>query len=360
MKHKRHALLVTVLVVCLSLFQSLVSAQRFSLPDTLIIGGVGDIMTGSSFPSELYLPPANGSLLFTEVNEKLRLPDLMTANLEGSFLDTGKVVKKCQDETKCYAFRIPEAHAGLLWEAGFDALNLANNHTGDFGQRARERTLQLLDSLGIGCAGLESRPWTVLEKNGVRYGFCGFSPFTGSVDMMLTDTVRKIISRLDSLCDIVIVSLHAGAEGAAHRHVTRASEIFYDEDRGNVHAFAHMAVDAGADIVFGHGPHVPRAVEVYKDRFIAYSLGNFCTWARFNLKGANGLAPLLYVYTDSKGRFLMARVFSYRQLGEGGPVADETSGAWNEIMNLTREDFPESDLDFSREGYIFKRIQPDR
>ncbi|KKK93514.1 hypothetical protein LCGC14_2692140, partial [marine sediment metagenome] len=66
--------------------------------------------------------------------------------------------------------------------------------------------------------------------------------------------------------------------------MTRESEIYLGYDRGNIYEFAHMVVDAGADVVFGHGPHVTRAAEIYKDRFIIYSLGNFCTYRRFNLR----------------------------------------------------------------------------
>ena len=118
---------------------------------------------------------------------------------------------------------------------------------------------------------------------------------------------------LDDSCDIVIVSFHGGAEGADYQNVTRETETFYGENRGNVYEFSHRMIDAGADIVFGHGPHVTRAIEVYKDRFIAYSLGNFCTYRRFNLTGPNGFAPLLRVKTDTFGKFVEADIIPVYQ-----------------------------------------------
>ncbi len=104
---------------------------------------------------------------------------------------------------------------------------------------------------------------------------------------------EEIVRHLADTCDIVIVSFHGGAEGANYQHVTKDYEMYYTENRGNVYSFAHRMIDAGADVIFGHGPHITRAVEVYNERFIAYSLGNFCTYGRFNLSGPNGIAPVI-------------------------------------------------------------------
>ncbi|MFW6351258.1 MAG: CapA family protein, partial [Bacteroidota bacterium] len=119
--------------------------------------------------------------------------------------------------------------------------------------------------------------------------------------------------------------------------------------------FARAVIDAGADIVFGHGPHVTRSVDLYKDRFIAYSLGNFCTYARFNLRGENGIAPLIKVVTNSSGEFIMAEVTPIRQMGSGEPQIDPNGYAIQSLHRLTQEDFPESFLEITREGVIRKR-----
>ena len=116
----------------------------------------------------------------------------------------------------------------------------------------------------------------------------------------------NIIKELDKLCDIIIVSFHGGAEGQKYENVTRKQETYYGENRGNVYKFAHNAIDAGADIIFGHGPHVTRAIDLYKDRFIIYSLGNFCTYGRFNISGVYGISPIIELTVDNNGRFLNA------------------------------------------------------
>ena len=329
--------------------------QGQTATDTISIIGVGDIMPGTNFPSEKYLPADSGKYIFDPVKDILSQADITFGNLEGCLLDAGGKVKKCQDSTKCYAFRIPTYFGAIMKDAGFDVLNLANNHCGDFGDEGRISTMQTLDSAGMYYAGLQACPTVVFHCRNLKIGFCGFSPFKGTIDMMNADTLRRIVTQLDSICDIVIVSVHAGAEGAKHRHVTRQSEVFYEEDRGNVYAFAHDLVDAGADIVFGHGPHVTRAAELYKNRLIAYSLGNFCTYARFNLKDVNGMAPVVQVFVDASGEFLTAKVYSIIQTGEGGPQIDTENKALQQLIELTNTDFPESQLRIDASGNIWKK-----
>ncbi len=347
---KSKSILFLTIMVCCAMFTS---AQQKN--DTLTIIGVGDIMPGTNFPSADYLPPNKGQDIFTPLAPILKNADITIGNLEGCLLNAGGTVKKCQDTTKCYAFRIPTYFAEITKEAGFDVVNLANNHSGDFGSIGRNSTRKTLDSVGIRYAGLNSCPSLIFEQNGLRIGFCGFSPFVGTPDILNTDTIRAVIRALDSLCDIVIVAMHAGAEGSKFTHVTKQSELFYDEDRGNVYAFAHLAVDCGADVVLGHGPHVTRAVELYKDRFIAYSLGNFCTYARFNLKGENGVAPLIKISVTKEGAFLKAQVFSIKQIGEGGPLIDEAATALQQIIALSRSDFPDGLLRIDGDGTILKK-----
>jgi hypothetical protein len=321
--------------------------------DTITVTGVGDIMLGTNFPTASYLPDDSARGLLSAMTGVLKNADLTFGNLEGVLLDQGGVVKKCQDTNKCYAFRMPERFVYRLSEAGFDIVNVANNHSGDFGDAGRLNTIKMLDLAGIHYAGFLSCPSVIIQYNGVKWGFCAFSPFTGTPDILKSDTAALIVRTLDSLCDIVIVSLHAGAEGAAYRHVTRQTEMFLDEDRGNIYEFAHKMIDAGADIVFGHGPHVTRAVECYKSRFIAYSLGNFCTYGRFSLNGSNGVAPVIKVYTDRKGKFLKAHVDCIKQIGEGIPVPDPDHTALKEIIELTGSDFPESKLTINENGWIY-------
>jgi hypothetical protein len=161
-----------------------------------------------------------------------------------------------------------------------------------------------------------------------------------------------MVDSLRQRCDILIVSFHGGAEGADHQHVTRQNETYLGAGRGNVYAFAHRVIDSGADIVFGHGPHVTRAAEIYKDRFIIYSLGNFCTYRRFNLRGPNGIAPIMKVYLTPAGRFLKGEIIPAHQPGSGGASLDPRKRVITKLQELTRTDFPEIPLHIDQQGII--------
>jgi hypothetical protein len=320
--------------------------------DTVSIIGVGDIMMGSNYPDDGYLPPANGKMLWNEVKEILKDADVTFGNLEGVILDKGGDAKYCKDPKICYIFRSPERLTSNLVDAGFDVMSTANNHAGDFGESGRRNTMKVLDSLGIEHSGLISKPFTTFMIDGMKYGFAAFAPNNGTVSINDHENAKKIVQHLDSISDIVIVSFHGGAEGNKYQHVTGKNEYFYGEDRGNVKLFAHTVIDAGADVVFGHGPHVTRAVEVYKQRFIAYSLGNFCTYARFNLRGDNGLAPIIKVFTNPTGEFLFAEITPIIQRGAGGPSIDKFNGVIKKIQELTKKDFPYAQIKIEESGRI--------
>ena len=320
----------------------------------LSVIGVGDIMLGSNYPSEAKLAPNDGKDLLREVREILKNADVTFGNLEGSFLDSGGTTKPCNNG--CYFFRMPERYVAYLLEAGFDVMSIANNHMGDFGETGRKNTVKTLQKAGIAYAGLEDICETALFKiGGIKYGFCAFAPNKATVRITNIEYAKKLVAELDSICDIVIVSFHGGAEGQAHNRVTRKSETFYGENRGNVYEFAHAVIDAGADIVFGHGPHVVRAAELYKDRFIIYSLGNFCTSGDFNINGINGYAPMVKVYTNETGCFLRGEIISAIQPDKKGPVLDSKHAAAKEIKRLTELDFPESLLKITEDGTIERK-----
>lgn len=319
---------------------------------TIVITGVGDIMLGTNFPSEEYLPPDNGKTLLSDTSIFFQKSDIIFGNLEGSFLNSGKCYKACSDPKKCYAFRMPESYIQHLKKAGFNLLSIANNHVGDFGLPGREKTAELIRENEINFAGLDTHPTTTFMKNGIKYGFCAFAPNVGTPDLRDIDKACETVRNLSLTCDIVIVSFHGGAEGAESRHVTRKDEIFYGENRGNVYEFAHRVIDSGADIVFGHGPHITRAIELYKNRFIAYSLGNFCTYARFNLRGLNGIAPIIKLNVSKDGTFSSGKIIPIIQNYKQGPKHDVNNQAVKEIKELTAIDFPETNLIISDAGII--------
>lgn len=322
------------------------------IKDTLTIIGVGDIMMGTNFPAASYLPGNNGRDLWVEVTDTLQQADVTFGNLEGVILDEGGDQKNCKNPKVCYLFRSPESYLQNLKDAGFDVVSLANNHAGDFGKPGRENTMKALDSLEINYAGLLAAPTTTFMVEGMKYGMVAFSPNIGTVSIHNEDRAFDLVEGLDSLVDVLIVSFHAGAEGSKHQHVTKKVEMFYGENRGNVYDFAHKMIDHGADVVFGHGPHVSRAVEVYKERFITYSMGNFCTYGRFNLRGANGIAPIVKVWTDAEGKFISGQLIPIYQPGAGGPKIDPKGRAISVIRELTKKDFPESNLLIDDSGFI--------
>ncbi len=324
-------------------------------PDSNVITvvAVGDIMIGSNFPNVGFLPDDDGKTSFDAVKPFLQ-GDVVFGNLEGVLLDKGASPKCPNDETTeivtptkmCYAFRMPVRYGQFIKDAGFNVLSIANNHIGDFGDAGRASTMQTLDKLGIHYAGLQSKPVALFEQNGVTYGFAAFAPNLATVSLHDITGAKNIVKQLDSKADIVIVSFHGGAEGAEHTRVPKTTEMFMNENRGDVHAFAHAVIDAGADVVLGHGPHVTRAVELYNNRLIAYSLGNFNTYGAFNVKGVNGIAPILSITLQPDGSFVSADVISTKQTKTNRLQLDNTNAAFNELKKLSELDFPTQNLVF--------------
>ncbi len=313
--------------------------------------GVGDIMMGSTYPNAV-LPPDDGKWLMHEVAGILQDADATFGNLEGVLLDVGGTPKTCRDPKVCYVFKSPTHYVKNLVDAGFDAMSLANNHAGDFGDAGRKSSMQTLEKAGIAHAGQLHQKTTLFTRNGIRFGLVAFAPNSNCVPLNDLKGAQQLVAALDSVADIVIVSFHGGAEGPQHEHVPRTTEYFHGENRGDVYAFAHAVIDAGADIVFGHGPHVVRAVEVYRNRFIAYSLGNFCTYGGINVSGINGLAPIVKVYTDAQGKFLRGQIISAYQVARDRVKADPEHRAARRMAELTKKDFPETPLHIDEKGNI--------
>jgi len=321
--------------------------------DTLIsFIAVGDMMLGTNYPDVSHLPP-NGRNLLDPVKEYLRNADLTFGNLEGTVLNEGGDVKKCSDPSKCYAFRQPEFVVDHLKDAGFDLVSIANNHMGDFGDAGRANTQKVLKAKGIKYAGLETCPWDTIHVKGLVIGMTAFAPNSACLKLNDYEQARRIVKELNAMCDIVVVSFHGGAEGSSKTHVTRQKELFIGEDRGNVYEFARVVIDAGADMVLGHGPHVTRAMDIYKGKFITYSMGNFATYSRFNLSGVSGIAPIYKIYLTKSGEFVRGEIISIEQLGEGGPTVDPQQRALKSITDLCATDFPEVKWSIGADGKFF-------
>jgi poly-gamma-glutamate capsule biosynthesis protein CapA/YwtB (metallophosphatase superfamily) len=319
---------------------------------SITVIGVGDIMMGTTYPSS-DLPPNDGRELLAGVKEILEDADLTMGNLEGPFLNSGGTPKECLTPERCYSFRVPERYGEYLKDAGFDYMNLANNHAFDMGVQGREATYRVLEDNDIGYSGTTDQPTTIVEVKGLKIGIAGFAPNRGTMNINNNALVEKTIKELKAECDLVYVFFHGGAEGSGAQNVPRRNEIFLDEDRSDVYEFAHLVIDAGADVVFGSGPHVTRAVEIYNDRFIAYSLGNFCTYGKFSLAGPQGIAPIIKVFMKKNGEFIKAEVTSVKQVKRGFPVVDESEAVLKMIIKLTNTDFRDGELVF--EDNIIKK-----
>lgn len=320
---------------------------------TIAIAAVGDMMLGTSYPDDKHLPPDSGRQSFNYALKDLQHNDITFGNLEGTLLDTGAAVAyKLHHKSKGYFFKMPSYYGRVFKNAGFNLISLANNHINDFSYAGRKSTVKILDSLGINYAGLKERSSAKFIIKGVKYGFCAFSPNSQTAPLLNKEFLRNTIATLKYDCDIVIVSFHSGGEGPSFEHIPCLPEYYLGENRGNVHAFAHAAVDAGADLIFGNGPHVSRAVEVYKDRLIAYSLGNFCTYKSVSVQGVCGLSPLLKITLSKKGRFMSGRIMSYKQSHDGGLMPDISNGAAHRIKFLTMGDFEQPGLTIADDGTI--------
>lgn len=334
------------------------SVCKATLP-AVRIAVAGDIMMGTNFPEKpegAYLPPDNGSRLFNHVTPVLSNADAAAANLEGTLLNFGGKLKEVKDSTLLYAFRTPTYYVSNLKRAGIDFVSLANNHINDFGEMGRESTKATLRSAGIGYAGLSSDiPWYIMSARGRKIGFTAFSPHSRTLNIHNIAEMKRIVSHLDSVCDVVVVSFHGGGEGAAYQHVPEGMEECFGEKRGDVRKFAHAAVEAGADMVYGHGPHVTRGLELYRDRLILYSLGNFCTPYRVNLKGIAGHAPVVTVDMDAEGRFISGKIHPYVQHRGTGPVPDTRGVVVRQMRSLTQTDFPRTPLQIMHDGTILRK-----
>ena len=315
---------------------------------------VGDMMLGVNYPSPR-LAQNDGRNLLDDVRSYLVDADFALGNLEGVLLDQGGVPRYGPDSKNAHMFRMPQRYAMRFAEAGFDFLSMANNHTLDFGAQAINSTIKSLKGAGIAYAGVHNMcEYAVVERDGIRYGICAFAPNRLMCDLHNLALGERLVKKLrnELKCDIVIVSIHGGAEGPTAYRVTRKNETFIGYSRGNVYAFAHRCIDAGADLVYGHGPHVVRGMELYKGKLIAYSLGNFCTPFGMNLNGRCGYAPVLLVDITPEGEFRGGRIVPAIQPYGVGPKIDATGTVIRELQTLSRTDFPESKLVIADDGTL--------
>ncbi len=322
-------------------------------PTEISIAAVGDIMLGTDFPQDI-LPDDDGVGFLRQVTPILSAADLAFGNLEGVLMDGGEPVKQCGSSNRCFLFRTPTRYASYLAAAGFDLLSLANNHARDFGEAGRDSSMAALDAVGIRHSGREGT-WAGMTVKGVRVAMIAFAPNVGANSLNDHEIAVERVRALAADNDIVIVSFHAGAEGDGAEQLPFAREYYVGEDRGDVVMFAHAMVDAGADLLLGHGPHVARAMELYRDRLIAYSLGNFATYYGIGVEGNRGIAPILTARLDGEGRFRGGHIDSTIQLRPDGPSIDRDARVLALIRELTAAAFPDGALEIGGDGEMARR-----
>jgi poly-gamma-glutamate capsule biosynthesis protein CapA/YwtB (metallophosphatase superfamily) len=332
--------LTLALLVCCALWTPLAEAANVGLHSDhaarlrgVTLEWVGDI----ALSTQRGLPPDGVRRALGPVRGLLRHADVTLGNLEGTLSVGGS--SKCGGigGGTCFAFQAPPGVGGELRALGFDLVNQANNHSLDYGAAGRRQTFAALRRAHIAHTGMPGEVRTMNVK-GVRIAFLGFAPYPSDANLLDIAGARRLVKRARSRASLVVVIIHAGAEGADRLHTPYGSEYYLGENRGNPRAFAHAAIDAGASIVLGSGPHVIRGIERYHDRLIAYSLGDFVGYHTLGHGGVLSDSAILRVRLGRGGRVLGGRLISIR-LVDGLPRPDRSRASVGLVKALSREDF---------------------
>ena len=316
---------------------------------TFTLSAVGDTILASA-PN--YLPPDEGDGMFDDLDEALH-SDLQMANLEEPITDA-TVSTKCAAASlgkTCFAYRAPTSYAQALHDAGFDLVNVANNHALDYGPTGHAQTLSALTAAGVQYTGTPGYI-PVVKVKGVRVAVVGFAPYAWANNLLNIRADQALIAKAKTMADVVIVQAHMGGEGKDYQHVTPGNQMFLGENRGDAMAFSHAMIDAGADLVIGHSPHVLRGMEFYKGHLIAYSLGNFDGYHALNVSGVNGISMILRVTLRADGSFVGANVVPIKLAPPGVPALDPNNQAIPMIQTLTADDFPSTGAQISATGTV--------
>ncbi|HEY8303159.1 MAG TPA: CapA family protein [Solirubrobacteraceae bacterium] len=295
---------------------------------------VGDI----ALSTQRGLPPGGVAKALAPVRKPLRNADITLGNLEGT-LSTGGP-SKCGGigSGTCFAFQAPPSTASALGALGFDLVNQANNHSLDYGYSGRGETIDALRRAHVAHTGLPGEI-TVSRVAGRKVAFLGFAPYPYDGNLLDIPAAKALVKRARKRASLVVVIIHAGAEGANQLHTPHGTQYYLGENRGDARAFAHAAIDAGASIVLGSGPHVIRGVERYRGRLIAYSLGNFVGYHTLGGGGVLSESAILRVKLGDGGRVLAGRWIPIA-LVEGLPRPDPTDASAKLVDALSRADFP--------------------
>ena len=317
--------------------------------ETITIQAVGDVIPGTNYPFNR-LPSNKDSLIPPSVRAYLQRADLLFGNFE-STLTTHPYTPKDTSRGQVFAFRSPPQHAKLFADVGFDVLSVANNHAMDFGTKGFQDTFDNITAAGMKAVG---------KKNQILYfnvenvpvaviGFC-FYEYCNTVQDI--EKAKALVEEARKKAKIVVISMHVGAEGNNALKVKNQTEFFYGENRGNSVKFARTMIDSGADLVLGHGPHVPRAIELYQGKLIAYSLGNFLGYGVFSTSSYKGYSMILDVKLNPEGDFLSGKIIPVLLNKQAIPYIDQGFSTVGLLRSLNKNDFPNTPIEINNKGEI--------
>jgi hypothetical protein len=312
---------------------------------SVTIAWVGDMVLASSYGT----PPDAGRLSMAPVTGPLRSADVTFGNLEETLSQLPD--SKCGGSSNCFAFQAPPSYAERMVAAGFDVMNVANNHADDFGTAGERSTARALRKAGLRWTGRPGQI-TVVRRNGLRIALLGFAPYKWASRLDRIGLAKALVRKAASEADLVVVAIHAGAEGATADHVPHGTETFLGENRGDSRRFAHAVIDAGADLVVGSGPHVIRGMERYHGRLIAYSAGNFAGYKNFGTGGTLSLSAILRVTLRGDGGFAGGSWISLRLDSDALPHLDPSDASAHLVAQLSREDFGAAAVHVAPDGAI--------
>lgn len=249
---------------------------------TVKITAVGDCTFGGNIPTggearfASYYDQYGADYFFQNVRDLFEDDDLTIVNLEGPLTNS-----RDMRENRKFNFRGETEYVNILTGSSVEIANVANNHALDFGQKGLYETAEVLENAGVGCSGFGREYYT--EVNGVRVGSLGFTEWDYT-QKQIESAVREARQN----CDLLIVSIHWGTERQYTATQTQKT-------------LGRAIIDAGADVVIGNHTHVYGGIELYKDKYIVYSLGNFCFGGNSNPADKNCLIFQQTFTVDSDG-----------------------------------------------------------
>jgi poly-gamma-glutamate capsule biosynthesis protein CapA/YwtB (metallophosphatase superfamily) len=325
--------------------------------ETIKIKAVGDIMLGSFTPVKII--PKDPAKTFSHLKDAFKNCDIAFGNLEGTFVDDNMKRCKCSDtlrkQNKCFEFGMPFYLVHVLKMINLNVVNRDNNHSMDYGKNSFDFTTDHLNSVNIDY--INPRQFLVKNIKGIKIGFLAFGFAENSNKLSDIPKAKELITNAKKQCNLLYVSFHGGREGAKALYINDESENYLGANRGNLIQFSRAAIDAGADIVIGHGPHVLRSLELYNGKLIAYSLGNFLTYGNFSLRNPCNFTMILEAEIDkSNGNFISAKIHPYIQKKPGVPHPDKEENAID-LMKILLEKHKDSNLKINSKGEILKNFK---